>query len=144
MNYELPENFAELKKAANRTANWEERLSAVNELAQYKTDETIQVLQFVAKKDLVTKVREAAASKLRAFGADVPAFERPKGGLFKDENKVFLRIKKSLPADHTFEDYKEKLAKMRSDIFNTYQGEQGENFESWLEERWANIVTRKF
>lgn len=141
---ELPENFAELKKAVNRTANWEERLNAVQELAQIQSAESIKILQYVAKADLVTKVRETAARKLRELGADVPAVELPKGGLFKDENKVFLRIKKSLPADHTFEDYKVKLEKMRSDIYNTYQGEKGADFEAWLEARWAAIITRKY
>lgn len=142
-NEQLPENFAQLKKSVNRAANWEERLQAVNELAQYNTDETTKILQYVAKADLVTKVREAAAKHLRKLGHNVPAVELPKGGLFKDENKVFLRIKKSLPADHTFEDYKEKLANMRSDIYNTYAGEKSADFEAWLEARWAAIVTKK-
>lgn len=140
---ELPENFSELKKSINRTANWEERIAAVNELAAYKTDETIKMLQYTAKADLVTKVRNAAAAVLKKWGVSVPAYEAPKGELIKDVKKVFLRIKKSLPADHTVADFKVKLGKMRSDIYNTYEGEMGDKFDAWLEEMWTNTITRK-
>lgn len=140
---ELPENFNELKKSINRTANWEERLAAVQELSAYKTDETIKMLQYTAKADLVTKVRDAAAKALKSMGASVPAYEAPKGELIKDVKKVFLRTKKSLPADHTVEDFKVKLSKMRSDIYNTYEGEMGANFDKWIEGMWTNTITRK-
>lgn len=140
---ELPENFNELKKSINRTANWEERLQAVKELSAYKTDETIKMLQYTAKADLVTKVRDAAAKALKAMGASVPAYEAPKGDLIKDVKKVFIRVKKSLPADHTIEDFKVKLEKMRSDIYNTYEGEMGKKFDAWVEELWAKTATRK-
>ena len=140
---QLPENFDELKKAVNRTADWQERLQAVNELGKFKADETIKILQYVAKADLVTKVREAATRALNKMGQNVPAFEAPKGELFKDLRKVLVRIKKSLPADHTFEDFKEKLAKMRSDMYNTYEGEKGANFDAWLKEQWETAASKR-
>lgn len=140
---QLPENFNELKKAVNRTADWEERLQAVNELAKFKSDETIKILQYVAKADLVTKVREAAAQQLKKMGQQVEAPELPKGELFKDLRKIFRRIKKSLPADHTYEDFKVKLEKMRSDIYNTYEGEKGAQFDAWLKDMWETTTTRK-
>lgn len=140
---QLPENFNELKKAVNRTADWEERLQAVNELAKFKSDETIKILQYVAKADLVTKVRETAASQLKKMGQVVPVSEAPKGELFKDLRKIFLRIKKSLPAEHTYEDFKLKVEKMRSDIYNTYEGEKGADFDAWLKDMWAKASTKK-
>ena len=140
---QLPENFSELKKAVKRTADWEERLNAVKELAKFKSDETIKILQYVAKADLVTKVRETAARLLKQMGQDVQVSETPKGELFKDLRKIFLRIKKSLPADHTYEDFKLKLEKMRIDIYNTYQGEKGANFDAWLKDMWATTTTKK-
>lgn len=139
----LPENFSELKKAVNRTANWEERLNAVQELAKIKSDESIKILQYVAKADLVTKVRDAAAQQLKKMGQQVDAPELPKGELFKDLRKIFRRIKKSLPADHTYEDFKVKLEKMRSDIYNTYEGEKGAQFDAWLKDMWETTATRK-
>lgn len=139
----LPENFSELKKSVNRQANWEERRHAVNELAQYNMDETTKILTYVAKADLVTAVREAAAQALKNMGKPVPAYEAPKGELMKDMPKVFLRLKKSLPAGHTVEDFKEKLAKTRSDMYNTYEGEKGAQFDAWIHEMWEKTITRK-
>jgi len=150
MNYEneevvdqVAEQLAQLKKEANRTADWEARLHAVNELAKVKSDEALKILQYVAKGDHVTKVREAAAAALKKAGADVPAYEAPKFGFFKDLRKVFLRIKKSLPKDHSYEDFKVKLEKMRIDIYNTYEGEKGANFDAWLKEMWETTTSQK-
>lgn len=139
----LPENFSELKKAVNRAADWEERLNAVQELAKIKSDESIKILKYVAKADLVTKVRDAAAQHLTKIGEQVEAPELPKGELFKDLRKIFRRIKKSLPVDHTYEDFKVKLGKMRSDIYNTYEGEKGAQFDAWLKDMWETTATRK-
>ena len=139
----LPENFNELKKEVNRTADWEARLAAVNELGKIQADEAMKILQYVAKADHVTKVREAAAKALKKNGKSVPSYELPKFGLFKDLRKVFLRIKKSLPKDHTYEDFKVKLEKMRIDIYNTYEGEKGAQFDAWLKEMWETTTRQK-
>ena len=139
----LPENFDELKKAVNRTADWEARLHAVNELGKIQADEAMRILQYVAKADHVTKVREAAAKALKKNGESVPTYEAPKFGFFKDLRKVFLRIKKSLPKDHTYEDFKVKLEKMRSDIYNTYEGEKGADFDAWLKDMWETTTTQR-
>ena len=139
----LPENFDELKKAVNRTADWEARLHAVNELGKIQADESMRILKYVAKADHVTKVREAAAKALKKNGESVPTYEAPKFGFFKDLRKVFLRIKKSLPKDHTYEDFKVKLEKMRSDIYNTYEGEKGAEFDAWLKDMWETTTTQR-
>ena len=76
-------------------------------------------------------------------GESVPTYEAPKFGFFKDLRKVFLRIKKSLPKDHTYEDFKVKLEKMRSDIYNTYEGEKGAAFDAWLKEMWETTTTQR-
>ncbi|MNR67657.1 hypothetical protein D3C85_1917780 [compost metagenome] len=47
-----------------------------------------------------------------------------------------LRIKKSLPREHSYGDFKEKLQKMRIDIYDAYEGEKGEEFDKWLEQQW--------
>ncbi len=139
----LPENFDVLKKEVNRTADWEARLAAVQELSKIKEEEAIKILQYVAKADHVTKVREAAAKALKKNGKSVPSYELPKFGLFKDLRKVFLRIKKSLPKDHTYEDFKVKLEKMRIDIYNTYEGEKGAEFDAWLKDMWETTVSQR-
>ncbi|MER2000902.1 MAG: HEAT repeat domain-containing protein, partial [Lysinibacillus sp.] len=53
--------------------------------------------------------------------------------------KIFLRVKKSLPKDHTVEDFADKLKRMRLDVYDAYQGDKGEKFMTWLEERWAKL-----
>ncbi|MDQ0062612.1 HEAT repeat domain-containing protein [Paenibacillus harenae] len=133
---ELPDNFEELKKAVNRTASWRDRLNAVNELGQWDTDATIKLLHHVMAGDQVFQVREAAYRKLKQLGENVQMPAKNKGELFKGLNKILLRIKKSLPEGHTFEQFKEKLQKMRSDIYDTYEGDKGEEFDSWLQGIW--------
>ncbi|WP_040949878.1 HEAT repeat domain-containing protein [Gorillibacterium massiliense] len=140
VNNELPENYAELKKSANRTANWRERLSAVEELGKWNTTQTIDILKNRMLNDTVYQVQEAAYHKLKALGVDVQLPPRKKGDLLKDASKTFLRVRKSLPYGHTFEEYKEKLQKMRSDLYDTYEGDKGEEFEQWLESKWASLA----
>lgn len=133
---ELPENFEELKRAANRTGSWRERLNAVNELGNWDTAPTMKLLQHVLTGDQVFLVREAAYRKLKQLGEDVQMPVKNKGELFKGLNKILLRIKKSLPEDHTFEQFKEKLQKTRLDIYDTYEGDKGAEFDFWLRGIW--------
>ncbi|MNE37721.1 hypothetical protein D3C80_1315860 [compost metagenome] len=51
-----------------------------------------------------------------------------------------LRIKKSLPRDHSYEEFKEKLKKMRIDVYDAYEGEKGEDFDKWLEKQWISAT----
>ncbi|RCW51704.1 HEAT repeat domain-containing protein [Paenibacillus prosopidis] len=139
---ELPENFEELKKAANRTASWRDRLNAVNELGQLDIAPAIKLLQHVMAGDQVFQVREAAYRKLKQLGENVQMPAKNKGELFKGLNKILLRIKKSLPEGHTFEQFKEKLQKTRLDIYDTYEGDKGAEFDSWLQGIWE-APTRK-
>ncbi|MCL6459979.1 MAG: HEAT repeat domain-containing protein [Gorillibacterium sp.] len=133
---ELPPNYEELKKAANRTSNWRERLAAVEALGQWNHKQTIDILTRLMTTDAVYKVQEAAFFKLQAFGEDVKKPSTDKGDLIKGVTKILVRIKKSLPETHTFEDFKEKLKKMRVDVYDTYEGEKGDDFDQWLKGMW--------
>jgi len=139
---ELPSNYEELKKSANRTSNWRERLNAVEELGQWKHKQTIDILTHRMVSDSVFKVRETAFRKLKDLGEDIQIPSRGKGDLIKGINKILLRIKKSLPETHTFEEFKEKLKKMRLDVYDTYEGEMGTNFDKWLENTWMSLSKR--
>ncbi|OPA74362.1 esterase [Paenibacillus selenitireducens] len=143
MNYEeevneLTEKFEEVKKAANRTSNWRERLQAVEELGQWNQDDSIRILMRLMNHDPVYTVQEAAYHKLRALGEDVKLPSKNKQELVKGISKLLLRIKKSLPKDHTYEEFKEKLRKMRIDVYDMYEGEKGADFDKWLEKMWAS------
>lgn len=133
---ELPPNYEELKKSINRTSNWRERLDAIEELGQWKHTRVIDMLTHRMNNDAVYKVQEAAYRKLTAFGEDVQLPPRNKFDLIKDATKVLFRIKKSLPAGHTYEEFKEKLKNMRLDIYDTYEGDKGADFDKWLENAW--------
>jgi HEAT repeats len=135
----FPQNYEELKKSANRTSNWRERLDAVEELGQWQHKQTIDVLKRIMISDPVYKVQEAAFRKLKEFGEDVQLPSQKKGDLIKGTTKTLVRIKKSLPEGHTFEAFKEKLQKMRSDIYDTYEGEKGADFDQWLENTWVSL-----
>lgn len=141
---ELPPNYEELKKAANQSANWRGRLKAVEELGQWNTQQTIDILQRIATDDAVYKVQEAAYGKLKKMGRDIPSPLRKKGDLIKGVTKILLRIKKSLPEGHTVEEFKEKLQRTRIDVFDTYEGDKGADFEQWLENTWASLSSKNF
>ena len=139
---EMPPNYDELRKAVNRASNWRLRLDTIEELGQWKHKRTIDVLLHRMNNDAVYKVVEAAHRNLVKFGEDVELPPRNRFELIKDANKVFLRIKKSLPRDHTFEEYKEKLKNMRLDLYDTYEGDKGDEFEAWLENVWETAKGR--
>lgn len=145
-NYEertdLPANFDELKKSINRTANWRERLDAVEELGNWKTRETIELLKYSMAGDSVYKVREAAYRQLLTLGENVSKPEPKEEDAVKNTKKILVRIKKSLPKDHSYEEFKEKLKKMRIDVYDTYEGNKGAEFDKWLEQLWSELRTR--
>lgn len=136
---ELPENYADLKKAANYTSSWRDRLYAVQALSSYKHEKVIDLLQNRVKADTVFTVQQAAFEALTAFGEDVKPPVRRKFELIKGADKVFVRVKKSLPADHTITDFADKLKRMRLDVYDAYEGHHGEEFLSWLETKWQSI-----
>jgi len=138
----LPENYEELKKQASRTSNWRDRLDAVEELGQWQNKQVINVLTHMLKEDAVYKVQEAAFRKLKKFGEDVQLPPRKKGDLIKGVNKILLRIKKSLPEGHSYKEFKEKLKKMRLDVYDTYEGDKGADFDKWLEDMWVSVSKR--
>ncbi|AOH55008.1 esterase [Peribacillus muralis] len=139
---ELPENYEELKKSANRKSNWRERLDAIEELGQWKNQQVIDILTNIMNSDSVYKVQEASYRQLKRLGEDVQLPARKKGELVKGLAKILLRIKKSLPENHTYEEFKEKLQKMRMDIYDTYEGEKGADFDKWLEGTWSSLSKR--
>nr|WP_246869700.1 HEAT repeat domain-containing protein [Priestia megaterium] len=138
----LPENYEELKKQASRTSNWRERLDAVEELGKWKNKHIVDILMRVMNNDSVYKIQEAAFRQLKKLGEDVQLPPRKKGDLIKDITKILLRIKKSLPENHSYEEFKEKLKKMRLDVYDTYEGDKGADFDTWLESTWVSLPKR--
>lgn len=136
---ELPEQYEALKKQANYTSSWRERLAAVEALSAYQHEKVIDLLKNRMQHDTVHKVRLAAYEALAALGEVVEAPTHTGHYIFRDTDKIFLRVKKSLPKDHTLEDFADKLKRMRLDVYDAYEGDKGEQFMSWLEEHWAKL-----
>ncbi|WP_313238259.1 HEAT repeat domain-containing protein [Sporosarcina ureae] len=135
----LPEQYEALKKQANYTSSWRERLEAVNILSDYKHDKVIDLLKNRMQHDTVHQVQLAAYEALLAFGEDVEKPSLARFDIIKNTDKIFLRVKKSLPKDHTVADFADKLKRMRLDVFDAYEGDKGVEFMNWLEERWAKL-----
>ncbi|MNM93194.1 hypothetical protein D3C81_1055590 [compost metagenome] len=146
VNIEAPVTYEDLKKSANRSANWRERVQAVKELGkdEWNSEQTIHLLTRIMQNDSVRRVQEAAYDSLRGLGepAQMPAKKQEE--LVKGLTKTLVRIKKSLPEGHSYEEFKEKLKKMRIDIYDTYEGDKGNYFDTWLEEKWASLRTKKY
>lgn len=139
---ERPSTYEQLKVSANRTSNWKERLAAVEELGRWNNQQTIGLLTHRMNNDSVYQVQEAAFRKLKALGENVQMPPRKKGELVKGVTKILVRIKKSLPEGHSFEQFKEKFKKMRLDVYDVYEGDKGTDFDKWLEDTWASLSTR--
>lgn len=136
---ELPEQYDALKKQANYTSSWRERLAAVETLSAYQHEKVVDLLNNRMKNDTVYTVQTAAYNALAAFGENVEKPAPARFDIIKGTDKIFLRVKKSLPKDHTVADFAEKLKRMRLDVFDAYEGDKGEQFMTWLEERWAKL-----
>ncbi|WP_308637928.1 HEAT repeat domain-containing protein [Paenibacillus silvisoli] len=135
-------SLEELKKAAGRSANWRERLRAVEELGKRGGDEAVALLSGIVKHDAVHQVQKAAYRMLQELAVDAQQPVRKTGELVKGLNKILVRIKKSLPEGHTFAEFKEKLQKMRSDVYDIYEGDKEAEFDEWLERTWASLSRR--
>ncbi|PIC96772.1 esterase [Sporosarcina sp. P26b] len=135
----LPEQYEALKKQANYTSSWRDRLEAVKTLSDYKHDKVIDLLKNRMQHDTVYEVQVAAYEALAAFGEDVEKPAPARFDIIKNTDKIFLRVKKSLPKDHTVADFADKLKRMRIDVFDAYEGDKGAEFMNWLEQRWAKL-----
>ncbi|ARD47490.1 HEAT repeat domain-containing protein [Sporosarcina sp. P33] len=135
----LPEQYETLKKQANYTSSWRKRLEAVKILSAYQHDKVIDLLKNRMQHDPVRQVQLAAYEALAAFGVDVEQPLPARFDIIKNTDKIFLRVKKSLPKDHTVADFADKLQRMRLDVFDAYEGDKGAEFMNWLEERWAKL-----
>lgn len=135
----LPEHYETLKKQANYTSSWRERLDAVEKLSAYQHEKVIDLLKNRMQHDTVHKVQAAAYEALAAFGENVEKPSPARFDIIKNTDKILLRVKKSLPKDHTVADFADKLKRMRIDVYDAYEGDKGEQFMNWLEERWVKL-----
>lgn len=92
---EFAEVYEQLKVAANRTSDWKTRLAAVNDLGEWKNQQTIDLLTHRLNNDTVYAVQEAAYRRLQEWGENVQPPVRKEGELVKGLTKILVRIKKA-------------------------------------------------
>ncbi|MBO2946146.1 HEAT repeat domain-containing protein [Paenibacillus sp. F411] len=133
------DRYKKLKADANRMADWRTRVKAIEELGALDHPHAVDVLMHRMQQDPVYRVQVAAYEQLKGLGEEVhkpkPSPEEPVKGV----TKMLVRIKKSLPKDHTYEQFKDKLNKMRADVYDIYEGEKGDGFDAWLEAKWSDL-----
>ena len=136
---DIPPNLIELKILAGKHDDWKSRLRAIEELGEWKCNESISILWDHMLNDKVYKIQEAAFKKLQRFDEKVKLPRKSKGNLIKGIDKPLKIIKDSLTDDHNFQDFKEKLKIDQPEIFDTYEGDKGNQFEKWLINKWSSL-----
>lgn len=111
-------------------------------MGKWRSDPVIDILKHRLKNDTVYQIQEAAYRRLKQMGEDVQLPPRKKGELIKGAQKALVRIKKSLPEGHSYEEFKEKLKLTRLDVYDTYEGDKGAGFDEWLRNEWAAQPSR--
>ncbi|NBC72418.1 HEAT repeat domain-containing protein [Paenibacillus sacheonensis] len=139
---ETSPGMEELKRAASRTSNWRERLKAVEALRELGGQPAVDLLTRIVSNDTVHQVQLAAHEALTELGVQAERPAKKTNELVKGTGKILLRIKKSLPAGHSYEAFKEKLKNMRTDVYDIYEGDKGEGFDEWLESTWSSLSGR--
>ncbi|WP_235680133.1 HEAT repeat domain-containing protein [Paenibacillus albicereus] len=140
---EAADPVAELKRAASRSSDWRARQKAASELAALKAPQSAAILRRLLADDPVHPVREAAYRGLVSLGEPAQAPVRKGSVPVKGLDKIVVRVRKSLPEGHAFSDFKEKLRKMRLDVYDVLEGDKGAEFDGWLEEQWKASFERK-
>ena len=107
MESNKPANYDELKRQANDSSSWRNRLDAVRKLGGFNEKSVKDILWRRMISDPVYTIQEEAFRKLQALGESVKLPRKKKGNILKDMNKDLQKIKHSLPENHSYEDFKE-------------------------------------
>ena len=137
-----------LKKMANNKSNWRERLQAVEELASMDDQPSKDILARLAIHDPVFRVKEAAfkaaqARKITYGGKPIFLGRKPKGNLVKEINKKLAIVRDKLDEGFTLEDFKQKFAAMYPEIYDTYEGDKGDQLDKWLSSVIPSLPKKK-
>ncbi|OXM17434.1 HEAT repeat domain-containing protein [Paenibacillus herberti] len=126
----------ELKRAASRTSDWRARLNAAKELGALRAPQSAAILRRLLAEDPVYTVREEAYRQLTKLGEHAESPARKDSVQVKGLPKIIVRIRKSLAQGHEYVEFKEKLKKMRLDVYDVLEGDKGDGFDAWLEQQW--------
>jgi len=140
-----PANIEELKIKANTKDNWETRLAAVNELANYDCQKSRYILTKLASSDRVFAVKEAAFNAAQAMGVTkkgLPLVAKRKdiGYSSKDFAKVFKRVRRDTQMEELdLAVFKKQFQIVSPEMYDVMQYEEQEKFDSWISASYANL-----
>ena len=139
MESNKPANYDELKRQANDSSSWRNRLDAVRKLGEFNEKSVKDILWRRMTSDPVYTVQEEAFRKLQALGESVKLPRKKKGNIVKDMNKDLQKIKHSLPENHSYEDFKEKLKDTNLPLYDTIEGNKINKTDQFLENIWKSL-----
>ena len=139
MESNKPANYDELKRQANDSSSWRNRLDAVRKLGGFNQKSVKDILWRRMISDPVYTIQEEAFRKLQALGESVKLPRKKKGNILKDMNKDLQKIKHSLPENHSYEDFKEKLKDTNLPLYDTIEGNKINKTDQFLENIWKSL-----
>ena len=139
MESNKPANYDELKRQANDSSSWRNRLDAVRKLGGFNEKSVKDILWRRMISDPVYTIQEEAFRKLQALGESVKLPRKKKGNIVKDMNKDLQKIKHSLPEIHSYEDFKEKLKDTNLPLYDTIEGDKINKTDQFLENIWKSL-----
>ncbi|MBP9984545.1 MAG: HEAT repeat domain-containing protein [Prevotella sp.] len=139
MESNKPANYDELKRQANDSSSWRNRLDAVRKLGGFNEKSVKDILWRRMISDPVYTIQEEAFRKLQALGESVKLPRKKKGNILKDMNKDLQKIKHSLPENHSYEDFKEKLKDTNLPLYDTIEGNKINKTDQFLENIWKSL-----
>ena len=118
-------------------------LDAVRKLGEFNEKSVKDILWRRMTSDPVYTVQEEAFRKLQALGESVKLPRKKKGNIVKDMNKDLQKIKHSLPENHSYEDFKEKLKDTNLPLYDTIEGNKINKTDQFLENIWKSLPKKK-
>lgn len=137
-----------LKKMANNKCNWRERLEAVEMLKNIDCQQSRDIITQLVIHDPVFKVKEAAFRVAQSFGIkkngkDIYLGKKQRGNLVKGINEKICKVRESLSEEFTVDEFKEKFKEMYPEAYDIYDGDKGDNLNSWLEKVIPSLPKKK-
>ena len=144
MKNEIPNNYEELKKKSRNKKSWRQRLEAVNELKEYDSKQSRDIILNLALHDEVFIVKEnafraAQAMEITKNGKPIKLHKKQKGKLDKKIEKKLTTVIKTLPEDYSFVDFKNEYKNMYPESYDLHEGNKGKSFEKWLKNMESNL-----
>lgn len=141
-----PENIDELQKLSKDLSDYKNRLEAIKQLSKYRCEKSLRILYNLMKFDRIFSCKEEAFRALQNFGEDVklPKKRRRKGKTIKTINEKLLVLHNSFDGNtYSLIDFKVKFKLKYPEVYDVYQFEKKEKFDSFVENSLKTIAKRK-